>query len=134
MYHCPDIRLYVEVDGKAWVGRTEIDGSSIVDDPPAALCLRHVGEVELNRHAPRSEDIRIDAPPDIPREDGHVEVAVLERVLSVAEAPFAEVLNDRRKRAAGLREVPFGAPRVDTAALDDTDALQFLQTLGEQRL
>jgi hypothetical protein len=38
------------------------------------------------------------------------------------------LLDDRRQSAAGLREMPFRTPRVGAAALDDTDALQFLQS------
>src|SRR5215218_8580196 len=54
--HRPDVRCDVDVDGKARVGGAEVDTSSMIDDPPAALCFRHTGEVELNCHAPRPED------------------------------------------------------------------------------
>src|SRR4051794_18042896 len=130
MNHRADVGREIDIDRETGVGGTQINSPSIVDDPPSALGLRHVGEIEFHRHAPRSEDSGIDASADIPGKDRDIEVTLLQRVLRVAEPPFSEVLNNGRKRAAGWREMPFGPPRIGAAALGDADALQLLQSLG----
>ena len=130
MDHGPDIGRDVDVDREAGISGTEIHSSPIINDPPTALGLRNVGEIEFNRHTSRPEDTRIDASADIPCEDRDVEVALPERVLRVAEPPFAKMLDDWRKRAAGRRKKPFGSSGIGAAALNDADALQLLQSFG----